>query len=52
MEVKRGLRAREIVGAVRVEDAAVVLDFKEEVFDHAACEVHAAVTEQAEEECK
>ena len=40
---KRRLRTREVVGAVGVEDGAVVFDLEEEVFDHAAREVGAVV---------
>ncbi len=46
---KRWLRAGKEVGAVRVEDRAIVLDFEEEVFYHSACEVHASVVDQSEE---
>ncbi len=47
---ERGLRAGEEVGAVGVEEGAVVFDFEEEVFGHAAGEFEAVVREQAEDD--
>jgi len=42
------LRAAEIVRAVGVENAAVVLDFEEEIFDHAARQVDAMVSKKTD----
>ena len=47
---QRWLRAREEVGAVRVEDSAVVLDFEEEIFNDALREWHASVLHQTQED--
>src|ERR1019366_4327346 len=44
------LRAGEKVGAVGVQDRAVVFDLKKEVFNHAAREVVAAAPNKAEED--
>lgn len=47
---KRRLRAGEVVGAVGVEDGAVVFNLVEEIFDHAASEVGTMVVDEAEED--
>ena len=44
---KRRLRAREVVGAIGVEDRTIVLDLVEEVLDHAARQVAFVVLQQA-----
>ena len=47
---KRRLRASEVVGAVGVEDGAVVFDLEEEVLDHVLGEVCAVVFDEAEDD--
>ena len=44
------MRAGEVVGAVRVQDAAVVVDFKEEVLHHAARESKIVVPHEAQDD--
>src|SRR4029077_6710491 len=44
---KRRLRTGKVVRAIRVEDAAVMFDFKEKVFHHAPSQVDFAGPQQA-----
>ncbi len=45
---KGRLGAREVIGAIGVQDAAVVIELEEEVFDHALGEGDALIAEQAQ----
>src|SRR3981081_4045549 len=43
---KRRLRARQVVCTVRIEDAAIMLNLKEKIFNHSLCQVEAMVPQQ------
>src|SRR5947199_4233658 len=43
---ERRLRAREVIGSVRVEDEAVILDLVNEVLDHVARKSRLAIAQQ------
>src|SRR5882724_1618606 len=45
---KGGLRTSEVVGAIRVQDGAVVFDFEKEILYHAAGQIDASGTHQSE----
>src|SRR5580658_4750370 len=47
---KRGLRAGEEVGAVRVKDGSVVFDLEEKILDHVSSELGSVVVDQAEDD--
>lgn len=47
---ERGLRTREVVGAIGVKEGSVVFDLEDEVIDHAFCEFDALVFEQADDD--
>src|SRR5437016_4710301 len=45
---ERGLRAGEVVSAVRVQNLPIILYFEHEIVGHILCEIELAIAEQSE----